>query len=68
MFTECVTAPMRTSATLRIGRASGVPIARADPYAAVAGADVIAGRGASSPDPSALKRYGGVKTCAFLAR
>ena len=47
MFTECVTAPRRTSPTFLIAAASGVPISSPDPYAAVAGADVIAGRGAS---------------------
>ena len=34
----------------------------------VPGAVVISGRGASSPEPSFLNRYGGVKTSAFFAR
>jgi hypothetical protein len=34
----------------------------------VPGASVITGRDASSPEPSFLKRYGGVKTSAFFAR
>ena len=68
MLTEWVTAPSRTSATLRIAAAFGVSIWKFVPYAAAVGADVIVGRVARSPEPSVLYRYGGVKTWAFLAR
>jgi hypothetical protein len=47
MFTECVTAPRRMSATLRIDAASGVSIWRLAPRSAVADAAEIVGRVAS---------------------
>jgi hypothetical protein len=38
------------------------------PWLTLPGASVISGRGASSPVPSFLNRYGGVKISAFFAR
>jgi hypothetical protein len=67
MFTECVTAPSRTSATFLIEDAFGVEIANGALYVTWSGAEVIWGRGAS-PDPFFLNRYGGENTSAFFAR
>ena len=56
MFTEWVTAPRRIIASLSIEPAWGVPTENELPYDTTPGAEVISGRGASSPEPSSLNR------------
>ena len=66
--TECVWDPSRIRPTFWIEAAFGVVIWKDVPWLTVPGAPVISGRGASSPEPSFLNRYGGVKISAFFAR